>query len=231
MMSVPQDLIDKIEDLRERALHLEELPKGFASDPIEQEYLEFENLAKLHPYMGKKLEEVYLLLVRAKFGKIHEFSAFHLLKSLLIVSTIASVIGCGIILLVGVSAGMPSQDQIALMSSFIIGVFSAVFCHEMAHVLIMVKSFGIIGTIHSSFMIGLVPRVSEEVKAHSCTRLAAYSSGPLANLALVLLALLSFKNVVAMVNLFVLVISIIPIGEGLVMTDGKQVLRGIACWK
>jgi len=50
-------------------------------------------------------------------------------------------------------------------------------------------------------------------------------------LALVLLALLSFKNVVAMVNLFVLVINIIPIGEGLVMTDGKQVLREIACWK
>ena len=225
---MPQDLIDKIEDLRERAFHLEELPKGFASDPIEQEYLEFENLAKLHPYMGEKLEEVYLHLVKAKFGKVHEFSAFHLLKSLLIVSTIASVIGCGIILLVGVLAKMPSHQA---MISFIIGVFSAIFCHEMAHVLIMVKSFGIIGTIRSSFMIGLVPRVSEEVKAHSYTRLAAYSSGPLANLALVLLALLSFKNVVAMVNLFVLVINIIPIGEGLVMTDGKQVLREIACWK
>ncbi|MBU2617228.1 MAG: hypothetical protein KKI07_00930 [Euryarchaeota archaeon] len=221
-------MIDKIEDLRERAFHLEELPKGFASDPIEQEYLELENLAKLHPYMGEKLEEVYLHLIGLKFGKVHEFSAFHLLKSLLIVSTIASVIGCGIILLVGVLVKMPSHQA---MISFIIGVFSAIFCHEMAHVLIMVKSFGIIGTIRSSFMIGLVPCVSEEVKAHSCTRLAAYSSGPLANLALVLLALLSFKNVVAMVNLFVLVINIIPIGEGLVMTDGKQVLREIACWK
>lgn len=216
MMSVPQDLIDKIEDLRERAFHLEELPKGFESDPIEQEYLELENLAKLHPYMGEKLEEVYLHLIGLKFGKVHEFSAFHLLKSLLIVSTIASVIGCGIIFLIGVSAEMPSQDKVVPMSSFIIGVFSAIFCHGMAHVLIMVKSFGVIGAIRSSFMMGLIPRVSEEVKAHPCTRLAAYSSGPLANLALVLLALLSFKNVVAIVNLFVLLVNIIPIGEGLV---------------
>ncbi|MDI6888852.1 MAG: hypothetical protein QMC78_04060 [Methanocellales archaeon] len=223
-------LRERLEILREKALLVDKLPGGLKSGPLEREYLELENMAKLNPEVGEELEEVYLLLIRAKFGKIQKFSFAGLLRNLLIASALASMVGCTIILLIGIATGA-LRYMAAPMMSAVIGVTSAIFCHELAHTLIAERAFGIVGTVnvYTPIMIGLIPRVSEEIKASPHMRLAAYTSGLIANLILSFLVLVPSKIFMAIgiVNMLVFITNLIPISRGLIMTDGRQILREI----